>query len=396
MVSQKYNILRDRTLVLRILDERLQSRLREKMENLEEETTKAAAAVASSQHQRGQHQFQEGHMHIPSTSASTSQSQEGRQLNLEGVTCEPAIQGSTNSDPTLWNFHCDGAIYPARLTNLPCPVEVHKTHDHAMYYKCVDVAQMLIVYEDMTELENAESAAGYKLDGFPSYFHSGLTPPMNRVVANRFSKREHSAPPHNVADVVEVEKELMELIESISTKDTKKTGRSSAATLQTKPLEEVEDEMVDYEPWMDDGGVKGIEFNQTEPKCKNHPELWLDLAEIKAQEQQSSLSLGETKVVKGKKARKKLDDNADAMSINSNTSSSTKQKKTAKKMAKKKKKKNNVSAPAAMETSPLPPESARASTPLETYALDDFDFDDIGKTLDEVGLDEDLGDWGCS
>ena len=42
-----------------------------------------------------------------------------------------------------------------RLVNLPCPVELQKTHDHAMYFKCADVAQMLIVYEDTMALDEA-------------------------------------------------------------------------------------------------------------------------------------------------------------------------------------------------------------------------------------------------
>lgn len=86
-------------------------------------------------------------------------------LDLDGVMCEPCQDGST-----LWNFHCDGATYPARLVNLPCPVEVHKTHDHAMYYKCSDIAQMLIVYEDSMALDEADAYP--KTEGYPSYYHS--------------------------------------------------------------------------------------------------------------------------------------------------------------------------------------------------------------------------------
>jgi TAFII55 protein conserved region len=86
-------------------------------------------------------------------------------LDLEGVMCEPTQDGST-----LWNFHCDGATYPARLVNLPCPVEIHKTHDHAMYYKSCDIAQMLIVYEDSMALDEADACP--RTDGYPSYYHS--------------------------------------------------------------------------------------------------------------------------------------------------------------------------------------------------------------------------------
>ena len=136
--------IRDRTLILRILVPGLETRLRDKMKEMEE-------------------------------TATTEKREANSVLDLEGITCEPTSEAST-----LWHFHCDGMSYPARLVNLPCPVELHKTHDHAMYYKCSDVAQMLIVYEDSVALDEAD---GYpKTVGFPSYYHSGLTPPMKQVV----------------------------------------------------------------------------------------------------------------------------------------------------------------------------------------------------------------------
>lgn len=289
------NLLRDRTLILRIMDERLQSRLREKMAALEESAANAAPNNNNNSSNGSANRPQHFQLDVAS---SASPSQEGMVFDLEGVTCEPAIQSSSAnsgvSSPspsdddahTLWNFHVDGATYPARLTNLPCPVELHKTHDHAMYYKCVDVAQMLIVYEDMTALEEAESMPGYKVDGFPSYYHSGLTPPMTKVVSRRFKQREHTSVPPPIEEMQEVEHYLIELIKSISTKDpTKKAGRGSAS-ISTKVLEEVEDEIVDYEPWMDNYGKEpsGIEFSERDAICKSHPEVWLDPEENKADE----------------------------------------------------------------------------------------------------------------
>jgi hypothetical protein len=79
---------------------------------------------------------------LSSTPTTSTTASKETLLDLDGVTCEPTQNGST-----LWNFHVDGATYPARLVNLPCPIELHKTHDHAMYYKSCDIAQMLIVYE---------------------------------------------------------------------------------------------------------------------------------------------------------------------------------------------------------------------------------------------------------
>jgi transcription initiation factor TFIID subunit 7 len=175
--------IRDRTLVLRILVPGLETRLREKIKE-----TETLATVDSF-------------------------------LDLDGVTCEP----TTARSGTLWAFQCDGATYPAKLVNLPCPVEIHKTHDHAMYYKCADVAQMLIVYEDDMALDEASQEK--TLPGFPSYHPSGLTPPMKRVVERRFAAREHKslAPPR--AAVAHVEAELADWMDALNTSSGNNTGK---------------------------------------------------------------------------------------------------------------------------------------------------------------------------
>jgi len=178
------------TLVLRVLPPALQDRLREKMAQCEEIGSQMAASSAE----------QNDAKRAMDVLASPSNMKEEHILDLEGVICVP-----TEDSSTLWNFQCDGIRYPARLENLPCPLEIHKTFDHAIYYKCVDIGQILIVYEDRTSMKEAESSSGYKLEGFPSYYHSGLTPPMKRVVERRFLAREHKivAPPR--AEVSDIE-----------------------------------------------------------------------------------------------------------------------------------------------------------------------------------------------
>lgn len=405
----KPNLLRDKTLVLRILDERLQSHLREKMLALEESASNEASKNNTNNghgKQRPQHQ---------QLGSSSSNLQEARICDLEGVTCEPAIQSapassggvsvsanangsSTNEEDshTLWNFHVDGATYPARLTNLPCPIEIHKTHDHAMYYKCVDVAQMLIVYEDMTALEEAESMAGYRVDGFPSYYHSGLTPPMTKVVSRRFKQREHVSVPPPFEEVQEVEQYLMELIQSISTKDPNKNkpGRGNAS-ISTKVLEEIDDEIVDYEPWMDDYGrtPKGIEFSERDAICKAHPEIWLDPDECKSDEQDDD-GLAPPKPAKDKETQKK-----------SKKKSATADGSKTEKKTKKKKPKKTKTAPseekASTKSTKIRPKSASPAPPVDTSAgrppstitdiggLDEFDMN-----LDIDNFDVDLEGFG--
>lgn len=240
--------IRDRTLVLRILVPGLETRLRDKMKEMEDSAT-----------------------------ATTPKGQtKDLYLDLEGVTCEP----TSARNFTLWNFHCDGATYPAKLVNLPCPVELHKTHDHAAYYKCADIAQMLIVYEDEMALEEADEKP---IEGFPTYFHSGITPPTRRIVAQRFAAREHSATAPPRAAAADVEAELMELMENIAKDEKGKRNKVPMLTSANKVLEEVVEEVVEYEPWMSDFGRQphGIEFESDDQLCSLHPEVWLDPAEVR-------------------------------------------------------------------------------------------------------------------
>jgi transcription initiation factor TFIID subunit 7 len=149
--------IRDRTLILRVLVPGLETRLRDKMKEMQE------AAASTTADKSGSNNNSNNNSSNTSSSNNTknggTNSNKDICLDLEGVTCEPTAA----RDRTLWNFHCDGASYPARLVNLPCPVELHKTHDHAAYYKSADVAQMLIVYEDDMALEEAEEKA---VEGF--------------------------------------------------------------------------------------------------------------------------------------------------------------------------------------------------------------------------------------
>ena len=279
---------KDRTLVLRILVPSLRTALRDKMAALDQKVAaehEAARAKARVQAQQAQASLGTalsvmsppvGEDGGGGTSAATI-------LDLEGVSCAPLANEST-----LWSFRCDGMTYPARLCNLPCPVEIHKTHDHASYYKCSDVGQILIVYEDMTHLEESESVPGYKVEGYPSYYHSGITPPLKRVVERRFAAREHKsvAPPRS--EISEVEKELKSLIDQTEKGAGKGKGKGKgrgkgSGSVQGKAIEEVVDEIVDYEPWMDENGAQpyGITFDEKDIVATKHPEIWLDPKEIK-------------------------------------------------------------------------------------------------------------------
>ena len=235
------------------------------------------------------------------------------------------------------------------------------------------MAQLLIVYEDEMALEEAEALPGYKQEDFPSYYHSGLTPPLKRVVERRFAPREHKAVPPPRTEVAEIEEDLKLLIDRIGESTSKPRGKSKNNTTatQTKVMEEIVDDVVDYEPWMDDHGrlAHGLEFAGDDPIATKHPELWLHPREI------ADILLLETeKEDKKKEAAKK---------------------KEAKKMAKKKKKlileqpsvKKNVAAKIPVRVCDDMTQAAADMLQTDDDLLD-VDLDILGFDLDGESLDE--------
>jgi transcription initiation factor TFIID subunit 7 len=381
------NMLRDRTLILRILDDRLRERLTEKMTALEKSHYAGAslanenkvknAAANSLQHDDVTHSMIPTMNNDGSAGAASDPKKEGHVFDLEGVTCEPAIKSHNDAhqapdgEYTLWNFICDGATYPARLTNLPCPVEIHKTHDHVMYYKCTDVAQMLIVYEDDAAMEEAESSPGYHVDGFPSYFHSGLTPPMHKVVERRFKERDHAPLPPPCQNVHQMELEILDLISRItSSADGKiKPKRGPGTSVQIKVVEEIEDEIVPWEPWMDYYGKEpnGIKFEEGDMVSNAHPEIWLNntssLDKLKIDEEikkEEAKQVGNS-TIKLKKTKKKKKKTEEPATVTAATTTTT------------------TGAPTPVSR----PESTTAAA-LQNGHFDDFNFD-----IDDLDLDED-------
>ena len=273
--------IRDRILALRILSPQLLKTLRQKISKVEEIVTAKAEAEQKKQ-KTSVYRSKHSHLLLPQISGTTNPiAKDGHITDLEGVQCIPTKDGST-----LWSFICDDKKYPARLVNLPCPVEVHKTFDHNVYYKCSDVGQMLIVYENLSSLEEAEGMKDYKVEEFQSYFHSGLTPPMKRVVQRRFKAREHKNEPYRRSEVVEVMTHLRDLILQIRPDTSKNKSKSKGSNANSssdasKVIEVIEDVEVPYEPWMTNDGKtpEGIQFDETDALCYKHPELWLHPSE---------------------------------------------------------------------------------------------------------------------
>ncbi|CAM9661489.1 unnamed protein product, partial [Phaeothamnion confervicola] len=152
----------------------------------------------------------------------------------------------------------DGKSYPARLLNLPCPVETHKTLDTATYFKSGDVGQMLIVYETKADFDRAAPISHVTEK---DYFPHGLTPPMLDIVTRRFVKAWPEA--------LRVGGSLANLDNKARRQEVAaaehRLTRLMAVTIH-EPLVETFEEVVDFEPWMLDPAaardrrITGISF----------------------------------------------------------------------------------------------------------------------------------------
>lgn len=141
-------------------------------------------------------------------------------------------------------------------------------------------------------MNEAESDKNYRVEGFPSYYPSGLSPPMHQTVQrrylSRFEERDTRPCPPPPEDVSIVEDELLRLMmksSSIAKAGKTKGGprggggmgeTQSSSSSKSKVIEEIEEEIVDYEPWMGEGG--GV---YTVEDAKLHPEWWLTKAEMR-------------------------------------------------------------------------------------------------------------------
>ena len=111
IMTQDKNIVRDRTLVLRVLVPGLHTSLHDKI-NPNRTTKDEPPAAASSPWST--EDASTSLLSGPSMMDGRGDHQQHQILNLDGVSCIPSSKGST-----LWHFRCDGATYPARLVNLP-------------------------------------------------------------------------------------------------------------------------------------------------------------------------------------------------------------------------------------------------------------------------------------
>lgn len=99
-------------------------------------------------------------------------------------------------------FYIAGQPYAAKIVDLPCIVESHKTLDNKQIFKIADISQMLLVERPVAnESEAVEAAAsstreagqakvGFNADDY--IYPHGITPPMHWARKRRFRKRIHN------------------------------------------------------------------------------------------------------------------------------------------------------------------------------------------------------------
>jgi hypothetical protein len=107
------NVVRDRTLVLRVLVPGLHTSLHDKI-NANNRTVKDEQPSSASSSSRWSTDAASLLLSGSMSGGGGGGEHHHQILNLEGVSCIPSSKGST-----LWHFRCDGATYPARLVNLP-------------------------------------------------------------------------------------------------------------------------------------------------------------------------------------------------------------------------------------------------------------------------------------
>lgn len=183
---------------------------------------------------------------------------------------------------------------------------------------------MLIVNPDSNVMSSVERKKNYGSQDFPSYYHSGLCQASERVVDRRFSMRiEKSERFYSRTEVSRVEQELMDIMRDRLNVDTVGGGSVAAPVVRKKyykkklkkgenaemvaaaaakaeedlkktaaeaatesgtvigddgTITEIVQDIVSYEPWMDDYGriPSGSEFEEDRAIAKGHPEIWLE------------------------------------------------------------------------------------------------------------------------
>ncbi|KAJ3181115.1 hypothetical protein HDU85_003820 [Gaertneriomyces sp. JEL0708] len=109
-------------------------------------------------------------------------------------------------------FRIQDQYYDAKLVDLPCIIESHKTPNDQQFYKIADISQMILVEEPPTDApptyEQMKEKVAKPLTHEEYTFPHGITPPLWNVRKRRFRKRL------NKRTIEDVEREVLRLLEA--------------------------------------------------------------------------------------------------------------------------------------------------------------------------------------
>ena len=90
-------------------------------------------------------------------------------------------------------FHIGQQLYAAKLVDLPCIIESHKTLDNKQIFKIADISQMLLIERPIANESEATAATHSAKSSNDEYIYPhGITPPMQWARKRRFRKRVHN------------------------------------------------------------------------------------------------------------------------------------------------------------------------------------------------------------
>lgn len=212
-----------------------------------------------------------------SSSPSSSSTQTDAPLSLEGLGVRPdESEGAHSGQDYILEIKTShvGEIesYPALLANLPCVVETHKTQDKNTFYKSNDVGQVLQVFMDSKERDNARNdLRRFGNLGFNGTSSDGLTAPTSQIIPRKYVKTR----PANYGKYKKGE--LQEIIDEVSVSALSDGLLDQPEDIVFQTIEEV----VDFEDWMiSEDKPKGISFalegnewNKDNVVLQAHPEI---------------------------------------------------------------------------------------------------------------------------
>ncbi|WFD23150.1 hypothetical protein MEQU1_001836 [Malassezia equina] len=100
-------------------------------------------------------------------------------------------------------FHIGQQLYAAKLVDLPCIVESHKTLDNKQIFKIADISQMLLIERPIASEAEAIASGATRSSHDDYIYPHGITPPMRWARKRRFRKRIHNQSIETVEKEVE-------------------------------------------------------------------------------------------------------------------------------------------------------------------------------------------------